>query len=112
MKTFIQGKGILENVKDKLNLSHRTVHDHFKLVRETIFVLLCRHQGNIENLAKSWHVSTSDLQVAISKKNRLLKFVEGIAKDYKGDEERASKRFNVSLDEFKEAFRRLKEISK
>jgi len=80
------------------------------LVRETIFISLCKHQGNIENLAKSWNISTQDLQTAISKKHRLFKFVEAILKDYAGDEEKASKRFNVTLDEFKEAFSRLKEI--
>lgn len=111
LKTFIQQKGILEDVKDKLGISHGAVHEHFRLVREIIFVSLCRYYGNIENLAKSWHVSAQDLQVAISKKNRLLKFVEGILRDYNQDEEKAAKRFNVTLDEFKEAFRRLKELS-
>jgi transcriptional regulator with GAF, ATPase, and Fis domain len=110
IKTFIEEKGILDKVAQKLGISHATVYKQFEQEKENIFISLCNAHGNIESLAEHWDVSAPNLQQALAKKNRILQFIIDELKKNGNNQEKLSKRLDVSIEDFKKALNRLHEI--
>ncbi|MEW6619443.1 MAG: sigma-54 dependent transcriptional regulator [bacterium] len=112
LQTYIEKGGNLEQVSKRLQISHATVHKYFEQEKEHIFISLAGHHGNIEALAESWGVSAEHLRVALSKQNRILKFIEEKLTRYEKNQEKLADKLDISIDDLQKTIQRLQNIKK
>lgn len=83
MREFIETEGNIKSVKETLKIHANTANRLLKLTMEYLFIELCNHNCDITRMAKDWHLDAVKLENALTKANRLRRFLDNSLRQYK-----------------------------
>lgn len=108
-RKFIKYRGNLQMLSFKFRITRATATKYCQQALESIFIALCRFEGNIEELAAFWQVSSENLRATLIAKHRFVKFINSLFRQF-SEEKKIAQRFDVQPESLRKTIQKIQEI--